>query len=184
MSQLELAGGEAPIMPQPRARKVVEHELTLVQADRVRQAMGLLLNRRFGGNMSELARALGRSQPAVSAIVYGHNQASMKTAERVANLFGLRHALDLVDSKMPIAELDADANRSPTLVSALRRLEGLLAPEVMRRLRRMRLQHSDERSELEWIELAVDWQRQHQAGTLGKSNLTTAELLHLVERAR
>lgn len=69
--------------------KAGKPSLSLPDADRVLKVLKRLYLERFGGNKSELARALGRSQPAVTQLLDGTNLPSLDTARRVARLEGV-----------------------------------------------------------------------------------------------
>lgn len=59
------------------------------QAARVLAKLVQLRDERFGGNVSALAKALSRSQPAIWAILEERNVPSFETATRIAKLAGM-----------------------------------------------------------------------------------------------
>lgn len=70
-------------------RKPGKPSLSRPEAERVKTALQRLLDERFKGNRTALAKGLGRSQPAVTQLLDGTNLASLETARRVAKLEGL-----------------------------------------------------------------------------------------------
>lgn len=146
--------------PPARARLVTARDLDLtpVQNERVRQALRYLMLTRFANNMTRLGAAVGRKQQSLSGILLGNHQASLATARRTADMFGVTLE-QLIDSAQPLNELDADASRCPALASVLRRLAGLLPPPVVQQLQSARFGGASALTEEEWLDVAIDLKR-------------------------
>lgn len=56
--------------------------------ERLREAMRLAKDEMFGGNVTSLAKAIGRSQPSISDFLNGVGGASLETARRFAKVTG------------------------------------------------------------------------------------------------
>ena len=110
-----------------------------------------------------LGRELGRSGASVGAMLAANPKhgPSLDTAARVAALLGVQVAALLEGVEGPASDRAPD--RYPARASALRRLAGVLPPEIEQRIRSRVL---DEReappTELEWLELALLMVRDHQ----------------------
>jgi transcriptional regulator with XRE-family HTH domain len=77
-------------------RAVGRPTLDPVRAERVRQVLLRLCRERFRENVTALAAALGRSQPAISHLLTGVNAPSYETVERIGGLVGMT-ATELLD---------------------------------------------------------------------------------------
>lgn len=76
-------------MTQSGSRRGGGSELPPEEAERVKAALATLWKSQFGQNRNELARALGRSGPAVGAILNGKSAPSLDTVMRVAKLMNV-----------------------------------------------------------------------------------------------
>jgi transcriptional regulator with XRE-family HTH domain len=107
--------------------------------------------------MTELARALEVSQPALSNLLNQRHRPALRTAENAARLSGV-----------PLEELlgYAEADPCPARALALGRLRGLLSTEVEDAVRAIRLPPGADQDELDWI---ADALAEHRLRTKGKT---------------
>lgn len=70
--------------------------LSEAEATRLRELVERLLEEKFDGNRTAFARAIGRSQPAVTQLLGGTNKASLETLKRVAAVAGIPY-MSLLD---------------------------------------------------------------------------------------
>jgi transcriptional regulator with XRE-family HTH domain len=131
--------------------------LTPEQAARVHRVLEKLHRERFQGSVTDLARALHLSQPALSNLLHQRHRPALKTAENVARLSGvpLEELLGLVE-----------ADPCPARALALGRLRGLLSPEVVDAVRAIVLPPGVDQDELDWI---ADALAEHRLRAKGKS---------------
>jgi hypothetical protein len=107
-------------------------DLSRAQNERLRRAMAAVLRDEFGGNVSKLARALERSQPAVRSILAAEGGAAFATAQRFAE-FRRQEVLEVIGpvDVQPGEDLSFDrtaqpASTTPTVPETEVSLRGLL----------------------------------------------------------
>lgn len=115
--------------------------LSVEEAARVRAKMRELLNERFDGNITALAKALRRKQPSISNVLSSEkNSPSYETARRVAELAGMHVSRllepDIDSSAVKFEPVDRYPSRAAA-IEAARRLrfdEGVLSDVAQMRL--------------------------------------------------
>lgn len=128
---------------------MVPQRLTKAQAQRVLAVLERLRDERFGGSVTALARELGISQPSLTNIMSGRNLPSRTTAEKVAELSGIR-----------LEEFLEQEDPYPARARALGRLRGLLSPHVEEVVRAIELAPGvEDQTEMDWIVDALAQQR-------------------------
>jgi len=99
--------------------------LSATESARVLSVLQRLLRERFKGNKSELARALGVSQPAVTQLLDETNLPSLKTARAVARIDGA----DVTSYLDEHADDPPDAGPFPSKRKAAQSARGLDLPD-------------------------------------------------------
>lgn len=97
--------------------------LSEAEATRLRELVEKLLAEKFDGNRTAFARAIGRSQPAVTQLLGGTNKASLETVKRVAAVAGIPY-MSLLDEGQGKGALGAARYDSDEAWRARARAEG------------------------------------------------------------
>jgi transcriptional regulator with XRE-family HTH domain len=139
-------------------RKPGRPGLTDEQADRVRDVLRKVLVERYEENASAFARDLALSSSAISQMLSKKNRPSYDTVLRLAAHLSADPSEILAGHVAPQVP-----DAYPARASALRRLAGMLPPEVETRLRALICDDSaPPPTEDEWIEMALARKREHE----------------------
>ncbi len=158
--------GAASIGVDPTAKKMGRPKLPAAPAERVRDVLHTLLAENFDGNKAALARAIGRSPTAVNDLLEARANPSFDTVCKIARMAGCTEG-DLLFGDRPIVpQVNETTDPYPNLTNVLRRLEGLVSPELVRLLHQHIPVGAVDLSEQRWFDTLVALKIAQTLGTL------------------